>query len=65
MKIVDNRTKAKVRYSELFPGDVWDCNGDPAIMTVSGDSYLLTDGCMVKRDNTDLVQILKAEVVIH
>lgn len=65
MKIVDNRTKAKVRYSELFPGDVWDCNGDPAIMTNSGSSYLLTDGCFVKRDKTDLVQILKAEVVIH
>ena len=64
MKIKDERTKDRVRFGDLFDGDVFDANGSPAIKTADGRAVVLTDGKFVERKANDLVALLDAELVV-
>lgn len=64
MKVTDNRELTHVRFSELKPGSVFNACGDPCIKTVDNTAVCLTDGNYVSRFPNDLVEPLKAEVII-
>lgn len=64
MRITDKRSTASVRFCELKPGETFLACGDLAIKTVDAKAVCLADGNYVSRLPNDLIEPLKAEVII-